>query len=355
VPSRLADRTEIDRLCETLGNTGAMLQVVPEYWDADLICQRIDELAELSIRNQIPTTFSPLLDQAPGLVEQVLAHLDTALARGARIFAQVQPRGLDVNFRLCEWNFALYRCSGWSRILRMRDRDEQLESYRDDETRRRLVASAYPDDDETRRTQLDTAYVSAVGDESLAPLIGRTLSDIARERDVNPAEAMLDIAIADGLETRFTKPPTSNQNRSLLATMIQHPGVLIGASDAGAHVRGFSTFGDTAVVLSDFVRNGRVLSLEQAVKCMTSDLAGAWNLPNRGLLRPGYAADIAVFDPATIDRGPELDVADMPSGCARYLRSSVGVDATVVNGHVAWTKRDGYSSKFAGAVASRRA
>ena len=354
VPSRLADRNEIERLCETLGDAGAMLQIVPEFWDGTLMCQRIDELADLSIRYKIPTTFSPLIDQTPGLVEQVLAHLDTVLPTGARVFPQVQPRGLDVNFRLCEWNFALYRRSGWSRILRMTDRAEQLACYRDAETRRRLVATAYPDDDPAGRAQLDSAYVSAVADESLSSLVGRTLAELASERGCNAAEAMLDISIADGLETRFTKPPTSNQDRARLTQMIQHPSVLIGASDAGAHVRGFSTYGDTAVVFDDFVRNGHVLSVEQAVKRLTSDLAVAWNLPNRGLLRPGYAADLAIFDPATIARGPERDVADMPTGCARYVRGSVGVDATVVNGAVAWTRGDGYVPTFSGEVASRR-
>ena len=354
VPSRLADRNEIERLCETLGDAGAMLQMVPEFWDGALMCQRIDELADLSVRYEIPTTFSPLIDQTPGLVEQVLAHLDTVLPTGARVFPQVQPRGLDVNFRLCEWNFALYRRSGWSHILRMTERAEQLACYRDVETRRRLVATAYPDDDPAGRAQLDSAYVSAVADESFSSLVGRTLAELASERGCNAAEVMLDISIADGLETRFTKPPTSNQDRARLTQMIQHPSVLIGASDAGAHVRGFSTYGDTAVVFGDFVRNGHVLSVEHAVKRLTSDLAVAWNLPNRGLLRPGYAADLAVFDPATIARGPERDVADMPTGCARYVRGSVGVDATVVNGAVAWTRADGYAPTFAGEVASRR-
>jgi N-acyl-D-amino-acid deacylase len=354
VPSRLAERTEIERLCETLGDAGAMLQIVPEFWDATLMCQRIDELAELSIRCKIPTTFSPLIDQSPGLVEQVLAHLDTVLQRGARVFPQVQPRGLDVNFRLCEWNFALYRRSGWSRILRMTDRDEQLANYRNGATRQRLVATAYPDDDEALRAQLDSAYVSAVADQSLAPLIGRNLADLARERRCNTAEVMIDIALEDNLETRFTKPPTSNQNHALLTTMLQHPSVLIGASDAGAHVRGFSTYGDTAVVFADFVRDGGPFRVEDAVKRLTSDLAVAWNLPDRGLLRAGTAADLVVFDAATIARDIERDVADMPTGCARYVRGSVGVDATVVNGTVAWTRATGYDWSTAGTIASRR-
>ena len=354
VPSRLAERIEIERLCETLGDAGAMLQIVPEFWDAGLMCQRIDELAELSIRCKIPTTFSPLIDQSPGLVEQVLAHLDTVSQRGARVFPQVQPRGLDVNFRLCEWNFALYRRSGWSRILRMTDRDEQLASYRNAETRQRLVATAYPADDEALRAQLDCAYVSAVAHESLAPLIGRNLAELARERGCNTAETMIDIAVADNLETRFTKPPTSNQNHALLTTMLQHPSVLVGASDAGAHVRGFSTYGDTAVVFADFVRDGGPFRVEDAVKRLTSDLAVAWNLPDRGLLRAGAAADLVVFDPATIGRDTERDVADLPTGCARYVRGSVGVDATVVNGTVAWTRQGGYASSLSGTIASRR-
>jgi N-acyl-D-aspartate/D-glutamate deacylase len=354
VPSRLAERTEIERLCDTLGDAGAMLQIVPEFWDAELMCRRIDELANLSIRCKIPTTFSPLIDQTPGLVERVLTHLDTATARGARVFAQVQPRGLDVNFRLCEWNFALYRRSGWSRILRMTDREEQLACYRDRETRERLVATAYPDDDETARAQLDSAYVSAVVDDSLAPVVGRSLAELARERGCNAAEAMIDIAVADGLETRFTKPPTSNQNHALLTRMLQHPSVLVGASDAGAHVRGFSTYGDTAVVFADFVRDGGPFRVEDAVKRLTSDLAVAWNLPDRGLLRPGGAADLVVFDPATIARGAERDVADMPTGCARYVRGSQGVDATVINGVVAWTSTAGYEPSLSGTIASNR-
>ena len=185
-------------------------------------------------------------------------------------------------------------------------------------------------------------------------MIGRTLGDLARERGANPAEVMIDIAFADGLETRFTKPPTSNQDRARLTQMLQHPSVLIGASDAGAHVRGFSTYGDTAVIFDDFVRTDGVFTIEQAVKRLTHGLATAWNLPDRGLLRPGYAADVVVFDPATIARGPELDVGDMPTGCARYFRGSVGIDATVINGRVAWTKADGYATTLSGAIASRR-
>lgn len=350
VPSRLADDREIDSLCEVLGRHGAMLQIVPEYWSAELMCQRIDELADRSRRFAIPTTFSPLIDATPGLVETVLPHLQTALATGARVYAQVQPRGLDVNFKLSEWNFALYRCSGWSRILRMTDRAEQIAAYSHAETRAKLVSTAYPDDDAERRQQFDVAYISAVGDDRFAHLLGRSLADLAAERGVNSIEAMLDLALADNLDTRFTRPPSSNVDIDRLTRMLRSEGVLIGASDSGAHVRGFSTYGDTAVILERFVRDSGAFRLEDAVKRLTSDQAAAWNLPARGLLRPGAPADVVVFDPETVSRGPELDLADMPTGCARYLRSSVGVAATLVNGAVAWTSIGGYESTSAGAL-----
>jgi N-acyl-D-amino-acid deacylase len=354
VPSRLAEPDEVSQLAECLGDAGAMLQIVPEYWDSALVRRRIDELAELSRRHRIATTFAPLIDQTPGLVDEVLEHLDAIRATGARVHAQVQPRGLDVNFRLCEWNFALYRCSGWSRVLRMSDRDEQLGAYTDGETRRRLVSTAYPDDDPDRRAQLDTAYVSAVDDPTLGDLVGRTLADIAAERGTDPAEAMIDIAVADRLETRFTKPPSSNRDLPTLVRMLRHPGALVGASDAGAHVRGFSTYGDTSWVLGELVRRRGQFTLEDAVKRITSDLAHAWNLPGRGRLGAGHAADIVVFDPATVDRSAEVDLADLPNGCRRYVRGSVGIDATIVNGHVAWCPSEGYSPSLAGVIASRR-
>jgi N-acyl-D-aspartate/D-glutamate deacylase len=119
-------------------------------------------------------------------------------------------------------------------------------------------------------------------------------------------------------------------------------------------VRGFSTYGDTSLVLGELVRQRHVLGLEEAVKRLTDDLARSWNLPGRGRLAVGAAADLVVFDPETIGRGPELDLDDLPDGSRRYLRGSVGVDATVVNGAVAWTRADGYTGALAGAIASRR-
>ena len=117
--------------------------------------------------------------------------------------------------------------------------------------------------------------------------------------------------------------------------MLAHPLVHIGASDGGAHLASFATYGDTGYLFSEFVRKGH-LSLEAAVKKITADTAQIWGLKNRGRLAPGWAADVVVFDAKGLARGEERAVFDMPGGGMRYTRDSTGVDTVVVNGQVAY-------------------
>ncbi len=84
------------------------------------------------------------------------------------------------------------------------------------------------------------------------------------------------------------------------------------------------------------------MSLESAVKKITSDTVSIWGIPQRGLLQEGYVADIAVFDAATIERGEEKFVHDVPGDGYRYVRDSHGVDTVIVGGGIAWTAKDGY-------------
>jgi len=114
------------------------------------------------------------------------------------------------------------------------------------------------------------------------------------------------------------------------------PFMHIGASDGGAHLASFATYGDTGYLFSEFVRKSGALSLEAAVKKITSDTAEIWGLKDRGLLQAGKAADIVVFDADTIGRGEERPQFDMPGDGMRYVRDAIGVEAVVVNGQVAW-------------------
>lgn len=94
--------------------------------------------------------------------------------------------------------------------------------------------------------------------------------------------------------------------------------------------------------MSQFVRGTNALRLEDAVKKVTSDPCSIWGIEGRGQLREGFAADVVVFDAATIGRGPEVASDDFPGGGTRWIRHSVGIDTIIVNGTVTWTNADGY-------------
>jgi N-acyl-D-aspartate/D-glutamate deacylase len=168
-------------------------------------------------------------------------------------------------------------------------------------------------------------------------MVGRTLGEIAAERGQVPAQALIDISLEHGLDVAFLAADMGHEATDRIGPMLAHPLVHIGASDGGAHIASFSTYGDTGYLFSEFVRKSGGLSLEQAVRKITAETADIWGLEGRGRLTPGHAADIVIFDPDTIDRGEERPVFDMPGEGMRYVRDARGIDTVLVNGEVAYT------------------
>jgi N-acyl-D-amino-acid deacylase len=360
VPSRMAAHAELEALASVLGEAGrGVLQIVHEFFDASRTCGRIDMLAELSLKYGITTTLSPLFHSpaTPDLVPTVLAKAAEVAERGARVWPQVQTRPLDVNFRLRERNFALAALPTWSQVFRYRNSlEEKIALFSDPATQAKLIAEAYPDGDNAMmsvmRRRLERAFVRGVRDARNEHLLGRSLGELAQERGENPAKVMIDISLDEDLQTEFKNENLGHVDPEIVGEMLAHPNVLVGASDAGAHVQAFSTTGDTGFLFSRFVREHPAMTTQEAVRRITSDAARAWGLQDRGLLHPGFAADLVVFDPATIDRDEEIGVADLPGEGYRYIRHAKGVDTVVVNGAVTWTADGGYTSARAGDVVS---
>ena len=187
-----------------------------------------------------------------------------------------------------------------------------------------------------------------------ASLIGRTLGEIAKDRGTTPAGAMLDLSLAEDLGVHFLAEKLGHEDASRIGPILANDLVHVGASDGGAHIQSFATYGDTGYLFSEFVRAGRYLSLEHAVRKITGDTAQIWGMPQRGLLREGMAADVVIFDPESIARGEELPARDMPEGGMRYVRSASGVDCAIVNGEIAWTAAAGYTDARPGVVVNAR-
>ncbi|MFI4975477.1 MAG: amidohydrolase family protein [Caulobacterales bacterium] len=335
VPSRFAQFAELDALCAVLGEFGRMLQIVPEFYDTDITIARIDQLAELSLKHGIPTTFSPVFDShlTPNNAPRTLARVAEQFARGARVWPQMQTRPIDISFSLLRPSLFFGRLPTWIRTLRL-PLPERLAALRDPAAADKLVADVGPDGGAAMMGQL----IVRGGDAAPAELAGRTLGEIAAERGEVPARTLINLSLEHGLDVAFLAANRGHDLTDRIGPMLANPLVHIGASDGGAHLASFATYGDTGYLFSEFVRKAHALSLEQAVKKITSDTAEIWGLKDRGTLREGYAADIVVFDPATIGRGEERPQFDMPGDGMRYVRDSIGVDTVVVNGEVAWAK-----------------
>ena len=347
VPSRFAQFEELDALCQVLGEEGGrMLQVVPEFYDADITIARIDQLAELSLKHAIPTTFSPVFDSAatPTSAQRILDRVAEQFARGARVWPQMQTRPIDISFSLLNPSLYLARLPRWVRILRQ-PLEQRLAALEDADTRRAMIADCGPDGGGA----LFGALVVRGGDKAPAAYVGRTLGEIARERGEGAAEAVLNISREGGLDVAFLAANAGHHQTDRIGPMLANPLVHIGASDGGAHLASFSTYGDTGYLFSEFVRTSGDFTLEQAVKKITADTADIWGLKDRGRLKPGLAADIVVFDADTIARLEERPVHDLPGDGMRYVRSAAGVDVVVVNGVVAYA-HGAYTDARSGAI-----
>jgi N-acyl-D-aspartate/D-glutamate deacylase len=232
--------------------------------------------------------------------------------------------------------------------------EQRLAALRDPGTRERLVAElegAVAGPMAALRLDFGRMVVRHVELERNRGLLGRTLGEIASERGSTPANVLIDLSLEENLGTAFLSAEMGHADADRVGWMLAHPCVHIGASDGGAHVASFATYGDTGHLFRRYVRETGALRLEHAIKKLTLDPATIWGLRDRGALRPGYGADIVVFDPATIDRGPEVPARDLPGGGFRYVRGSVGVEATIVNGEVAWTRAGGYTDARPGGIA----
>jgi N-acyl-D-aspartate/D-glutamate deacylase len=355
VPSRWAGPAELDALAAVLGERDAILQIVHEFFDTDLTIARIEQLAELSLRHGITTTLSPLFhsDANHQGVTRVMAAVESARARGAAVWPQVQTRPIDISFTLDQRSLMLLTMPSWWKVASIRDHAEKLAAVADQ--RQALV------DEMNALAKRPNAGLGAGGfvvrdvvNDRNNDLIGRNIDDIARERGTTHGDTVVDLALDENLGTWFIRANIGHNNSPVVGDLLAHPYVHVGASDGGAHVGSFSTFGDTGYLFSEFVRTTKSLSLEAAVKKITLDPAQIWKLQGRGLLAAGNHADVVVFDADTIGRGPEVASDDFPGDGLRWIRRQEGIDSVIVNGTVTWNTSEGYvADARAGEIATR--
>ncbi len=343
VPSRFATRDEVIALGRAMKAVGrGLIQTVPVFYNPPEQLQNIRDMGEISRATGLFCTIAPIVHNPMlALWQESLTALEEEAARGANLFGQSMPRTFDINIRLSETSFLLYALPAWNEIMRL----PQAE---------RLAAFADPARREELRNQSvllgPLLYILTVGETTAhGALRGRTLGDLAGERGVQPADVMLDLACGEALKTEFCMRNALHADPDGVTAILSHPRIHIGASDAGAHIAQFCGAGDTSYLLARWVRDLKAFTLERAVHRLTGELADAFGIRGRGRLAVGQAADLVLFDPATIDRGEEDFVNDVPGGGNRYVRHATGIDLVAVNGAVTW-EAGAYTAARAGAV-----
>jgi N-acyl-D-aspartate/D-glutamate deacylase len=347
VPSRYSDTVELAALCDVLAEHNKILQVVHEFYDTDLTLARVDQLAEISLKHGITTTLSPLFvseDNAEG-AKKIMQRVVEQTARGARVWPQVQTRPIDISFTFAVPSLLFIRLPGWYALMRFSTPEQIMATLQNAEARAKLVGEA-----QRMMSLWKRLILRQVQTDANQIYVGKTLAEIAEMRGTDPLNVMIDLSLEESLDAHFLSSDMGHNDDELVASFLTHPNVMIGASDGGAHILSFSTYGDTGYLFSRFVRQCNALGLEQAVKKITSDTASLWGMHNRGFVKSGFAADITIFDDENIGRGPEYYVQDVPGDGYRYVRDAIGVDTVIIGGAVAYNSKSGYTDSRKGRV-----
>jgi N-acyl-D-aspartate/D-glutamate deacylase len=333
VASRAADFAEIKTLVHAMGELDAgIFQLAMERGDRDYVLQNYTDLKNLSINSGRPITFGSLSRrESPGLWRDCYDIIEKGNLEGARLFTQVHSREIN-SVMSFETHLPFDNWDVW-RDIRALPLDQQKAALRDPETKKKLIeiaSSPYQGPavigGEARPPEWDMFYV--MESEKWAH---RTMADIARERGVVPAEAMIDMALEHDLKL-FFRQPIANENMDDALDLMKHPHSCVTFSDSGAHVSQIMDSSLQTHLLSHWVRDKQAFTLEEAVRLVTYDTATQWGFHDRGLIREGMTADMVVFNPDTIGpRMPEV-VSDLPAGAKRLRQTAHGIANTIVGG-----------------------
>jgi N-acyl-D-aspartate/D-glutamate deacylase len=212
--------------------------------------------------------------------------------------------------------------------------DRRTEKFRDPQTRIELADAMARSKPISFSCRWDLIAVKKTARPENKPFEGKNVDELSRLQKKPPIDAFLDLALAEDLETTF-EDTASQGDEQAVKEIFSNPHVLLGQSDAGAHVANANPgFGYATIMLGHWVRDRRLMNLEDAIKKLTFLPASIFGIHDRGLLRRGLAADLFVFDPTTIDLLPPEKINDLPEGASRYIQGAKGIHYTIVNGSV---------------------
>jgi len=328
MPSRLADEQEMRALVGCLKEAGRGVFMLTKGGQTG-----IDFLEQLAADTGRPVVVAALLhnNTSPRNVFDDLDRIAAANSRGRHLHGAISCCPLTMDFTLHS-PYTFEGLAAWKPALSLSGKEYRLK-LKDKEFRRAVRAEINGAPVATRlfNGEWDKVYVENVGRPQNGKWQQQTVADMARATGADPLDAMLDLALAEDLDTEFSAL-LLNSDETAVASMLRHPHSLVSLSDAGAHLTLFNDAGFGLHLLGHWVRDKKVLSLAEAARKLTGDPAAVYGIKGRGKLAAGCAADLFLFDPATVGRGAKKRVQDLPAGGTRLIMPPLGVHGVWVNG-----------------------
>jgi N-acyl-D-aspartate/D-glutamate deacylase len=344
VASRWASRDEVLALCKTVADhEGTTLEYVTDGCLRGFSTDEITLMGDMTLAGRRPLNWNVLTidGSEPERYRAQVGACEQVFERGGKAIALTMPVLVEMNMSFRNY-CALFMLPGWSDVMNL-PVAERIAKLKDPEVRRWMNERAHSPEAGVfarlaswGRYQIGDTYSSA--NEGLK---GKVVADLAEAKNQGTFDTLLDIVINDELRTVLWPMPPDDDLKSwqLRAEAWDHPLVMLGGSDAGAHLDRMCGAPYTTAFLADTLRGRQLVSLERAVQLITQAPAELFGLRDRGVVQEGYRADLVVFDPATVACDEVKLVDDLPGGASRLYAAAIGVHCVLVNGVT--TVRDG--------------
>jgi len=331
LPTRLAEPQELDALGQVLKELNrGMIQISSAAQNPE----RVAKLADFSVRTGRPVVWNTILHRwaQPAEWQELLQATEQSFKRGGHAWANTNVRPFNNRFNLRDAQ-EFDEFPTW-KVLMFTPLEERRKAFGDPAVRAKLRWEAVDNPNPgTFHKRWDLVYIVKPKLEKNAHLKGDNVAHLAETQGKNVMDAFLDLCLEEDLETGF-QTANNNGDPDAVGQIVASPYTVLGQSDAGAHVAIDAGFGYCTLLLAKYVRERGDLTLEEAVRKLTSMQADILGISDRGLLKTGMAADVVLFDPATVAPcEPEL-LHDFPGGAARLAQQAEGIRLVLVNGGV---------------------
>ena len=327
MPSRLAENREMAALVNAMGESGRGVYMLTKGGHTT-----VPFLESLAASSGRAVMIAALLHNStnPRAVFDDLDAIAQANTRGHKLIGQVSCCPLTMDFTLAS-PYPMEGLQAWKPALGLTGaalKNVLADTKFRDALRAELASRA------TFRLfngEWHKVQVVEVASPENASYEQKNLAEIGQGEARDPLDVMLDLAVAEDLKTVFTAE-LLNSDEDAVGRMLNHPHSIVSLSDAGAHLTFFNDAGFGLHLLGHWARDVGTMQMSEAVRRLTAHPAAVFGMRDRGLIREGLAADLLLFDPDTVSRGPKRRVFDLPGGAPRLTTDAVGVHGVWVNG-----------------------